>query len=324
MPDHPHFSQKLLDHDGAQSEAARERIALAKRRIQNTLDRERVAHQKTLEQKIAEQGPMGQRVDPHLIGLAIMDLTELNRLAIHHHASTTTTKWFANPATPAAEVQERLNTLAPLYKSVSGDGFGNQTGDALEVIVFKCLDRYHKANPRYSYLGQLLIDQPKNQQGRYEKLHPPKHIAGHSTTKEFDFIQVGYDAGPLGIECKNYREWFYPHHTLISELIIKSHQLNVVPVLIARRLHYTTKSNFLQPAGIIAHESYYQYYPADKADLAAQAKHKRSLGFTDVVATEEPHPRTTTFSKHLPSLVEPMANTGTTTRTRCCRMRSAK
>lgn len=253
---------------------------------------------------------MPQRVDPHLIGLAIMDLTETNRLAIHHHASTAGTHWYANPATTAAEVQERLNALAPLYKSVSGDGFGNQTGDALEVVVFKTLDRVSKAKPRFSYLGQFQLDKPKNASGRYQKTHPPKTFAGHSTEKEFDFIQVGYDEGALGIECKNYREWLYPHHATIKELIIKAHQLNVLPVLIARRLHYTTKTNLLAPAGIIAHESYYQYYPADKAELAAQAKHKRSLGFTDVLATEEPQPRTIRFFEELlPPLVAPMAET---------------
>jgi hypothetical protein len=65
-----------------------------------------------------------------------------------------------------------------------------------------------------------------------------------------------------------------------------------IPVLIARRLHYTTLSNFLEPAGIIAHETYFQYYPADKWKLAAQAKYKRSLGFTYITAVEIPHQRT--------------------------------
>jgi hypothetical protein len=79
------FSARLLSHQEAQSPAALERIAMAKIRIQRILDREVVAHQKTLEQKIAEQGPAEQRVDPHLIGLAIMDLTELRRLQIRSH-----------------------------------------------------------------------------------------------------------------------------------------------------------------------------------------------------------------------------------------------
>jgi hypothetical protein len=50
--------QALLEiYSDANSEKALDRIAIAKRRIQSVLDRELVAHQKTLEQKIAEQGP---------------------------------------------------------------------------------------------------------------------------------------------------------------------------------------------------------------------------------------------------------------------------
>ncbi|HEU0147588.1 MAG TPA: hypothetical protein VFR21_12005 [Bradyrhizobium sp.] len=64
----------------------------------------------------------------------------------------------------------------------------------------------------------------------------------------------------------------------------------------------------LEPAGIIAHETLLQYYPEDQAELAAEVKHARKLGFTDVTATEDPHPRTTRFfSEILPRIVEPMA-----------------
>jgi hypothetical protein len=85
MPDRATFSAELLAHPHAQSEAALDRITIAKKRIQSILDRETVAHQKTLEQKISEQGPTQQRVDPHLVGLAILDLLNLNRLREHNH-----------------------------------------------------------------------------------------------------------------------------------------------------------------------------------------------------------------------------------------------
>jgi hypothetical protein len=124
-----------------------------------------------------------------------------------------------------------------------------------------------------------------------------------------DFFQFGHDPGSLCIECKNYREWLYPDHSMIKELIIKASELGSIPVLVARRLHYTTRANLLQPGGIIAHESLYQYYPLDAAELAARVKDARSLGFTDVVATEDPHPRTIDFfNKHLPSIVDYMAD----------------
>jgi hypothetical protein len=77
--------------------------------------------------------------------------------------------------------------------------------------------------------------------------------------------------------------------------------------LVTRRLHYTTRTNLLEPAGIIAHETYFNYYPADKAELAERVKDKRSLGFTDVTATEEPHPRTIKcFEEMLPRITDEM------------------
>jgi hypothetical protein len=197
--------------------------------------------------------------------------------------------------------------LAPLYASVSGSGFGNLSGDALEVVVFKCLNKIYETNPRFPYQGQFLLNEPKVG-GRYRKIQPPKHVGSHSTGKEADFLQFGHNPGPLCIECKNYREWLYPHHQSVKDLIIKAAEMRTIPVLVARRIHYSTITNLLEPAGIIAHQSYFQYYPADQAALAVKAKDKRLLGFTDVLASEEPHARTSTFFEtNLPKIVEPMS-----------------
>jgi hypothetical protein len=311
----PNFSQKLLSSEEATNPGALERIALAKKRIASILDREIVSHQKTLEQKIAEQGPTPQRVDPHLIGLAVMDLQQLRRLRTHHHPATGDAGWYSNLLTPDAMIRQRLSELAPLYASVSGSGFGNLTGDALEIVVFKCLDAIFSANARFAYQGYFHLSGPKDANDRYKKTQPPRTIGANSTTKEADFLQFGHDAGPLCIECKNYREWIYPHHGIIKQLIVKADDLGAVPVLIARRIHYTTKTNLLEPAGIVAHESYFQYYPSDRAELAERVRDKRSLGFTDVMATEDPHPRTVKFfTSILPKILPQMASRWTSSR----------
>lgn len=308
MVDLTQFSAQIIGNPLCTTEEVLLRIALAKRRVQSVLDRELVAHQKTLEQKISDQGPRPQRVDPHLLGLAILDLSNLNRLTNHDHTASGTKSWYSNPGTSSENVAERLNKLGPLYAQISKGNFGNLIGDALEVVVFKCLNLIFSDNPRYSYQGYFHLDEPKNEHGRYKKTQPPKTIASQSTKKEADFLQFGHSAGPLCIECKNYREWIYPNHGIIRELIIKAHELGAIPVLIARRIHYTTITNLLTHAGIIAHETYYQYYPSEYEDLAAQVKHKKSLGFTDVTATEEPHPRTMKFfSGDLPNIVDTMA-----------------
>lgn len=303
----PEFSKELLALPEAANQAALRRIALAKQRVQSILDKQIVAHQKTLEQKIADQGPNNQRVDPHLVGLAIFDLLKQNRLVKHDPPGITSGAWYSNPGAPLDQIESRLETLTNLYESVSGHGFGNLTGDALELIVFKCLEEIRTKNPRYSYSGQFLLGEQKKD-GRYRKISPPKHLNGLIITTEADFFQFGHEAGVLCIECKNLREWVYPHHEAIKELIIKAAGIDAIPVLVARRIHYTAISNFLAPAGIIAHESYFQYYPADQAEIASKVRDKNLLGFTDVLAVEEPHARTRRFfSEHLPKITHHMA-----------------
>ena len=299
------FSQRLLKHAVAKNPAAMERITLGKTRIQSVLDREKVSNQKTLEQKISEQGPKGQHVDPHLVGLAAMDLIELKRLKISHHPTTGTIPWYSNILTPQEIIDARLAELAPLYNSVSTGNFSNLAGDALELIVFKCLEEIRLNNPRYSYQGAFHLDLPKDEHERYKKTQPPKHIGQFKIAKEADFLQYGHEAGPICIECKNYRNWLYPNEGYIRELIIKADGLNAIPLLVGRRFHYTAIANFLEPAGIAFHEAYFQYYPADKEDLAKKVSNKNSLGFTDVTASEIPHPRTMHFfQRMMPTLIE--------------------
>lgn len=301
------FSDWLLQHRIARHAAALERIALAKARILSVLDRETVAHEKTLEQKISDQGPTGQRVDPHLVSLAIDDMRELNRLAVHHHASTGDTPWYANVGRAEAEVQEKLATIAPLYELVSNT-LTNVVGDALEIVTYQSLKAAREAAPRYHFEGSFYLDRPKNQHSRFQPRKAPLELHGKATNKQPDFFQHGHDAGTLCIECKNYREWLYPQKQLIKRHIQRCHELDAIPVLVIRRIHYSTITNFLTPAGIIAHESLYQYFPSDHALTVEAAKHKRSLGFTDLMATEEPHARTLRFFvDHLPRIVTPMA-----------------
>jgi hypothetical protein len=250
------FSQKLLKRPEAKSQLALQRIYLAKKRVQSILDRETVSHQKTLEQKISSQGPTPQRVDPHLLGLAIMDLIETNRLKTYKHS--TVSNWHSNIGASEQEVMLRLNDLAPLYASVSKGGFGNLTGDALEVITFKCLNLAYQNNALFAFLGDFKLNEAKVD-GRFRKNQPPKFIGTAATLKEADFLQFGHSSGPLCIECKNYREWLYPGDRNIKQLIIKACELQAIPVLLARKIHYSTITNLLYPAGIIAHETYHQY-----------------------------------------------------------------
>jgi len=305
----PDFSPWLAQHPAAQHPDAKARIRIATARLPNVLEREVVACQKTLEQKISDQGPNHMRVDPHLLGLAIQELTAERRiLTKYKHSSTHRINWYANARTLTDDVHQKLDKVAPLYAQVAIGDFGNFLGDALEVIVFKTLRALNQSTPRYTFNGAFDLTGPRTKENRYRKIEPPQVISGHETKYRADFILYGFESGPLCIECKNYREWIYPHHEIISNLIVTAAEMRTTPLLIARRIHYTTITNFLKPAGILAHETYYQYYPAEYQDLAKQAKHKRSLGFSDIRATEEPEPRTLKFFQtDLPKVVDDAA-----------------
>ena len=133
-------------------------------------------------------------------------------------------------------------------------------------------------------------------------------MSGNRTSNPIDFILHGFEQGSLCIECKNLREWVYPHHGIIKELIQKALDLNATPLLVARRIHYTAIRNLLEPAGIIAHETYYQYYPKTEAELADHVRHKRALGYSDVRATEDLTTRTSKFWLDvLPRIADRMA-----------------
>lgn len=169
------FSQKLLHTRDAKNKGALQRIEIAKARVQKVLDRERVAHQKTLEQKISDQGPLPQRVDPHLLGLAIMDLTELGRLKTATHAATGSQKWYANKLTKPDEIEGRLEELAQLYARTLQSS--NSVGDALEIITEKSIIAAFEGERRYSYQGHFLLKKPKDKHNRIRKIQPPKPSA---------------------------------------------------------------------------------------------------------------------------------------------------
>lgn len=301
------FSKETLARPEAKNPAALERIALAKLRVQRVLDREIVSTIRTLEQKISDQGPTPQRVDPHLVTIALRDLEQTNRLRLLRH-ELTEPDWYSNPATKEKIYAPRLDELANLYAATTQRNMRNLIGDALEIITQKSLEIVESENRRFTFLGHFDFEKGKNKYGRYSKEEPTSRIRKNVTKKVPDFIQFGHDGGALCIECKNYREWIYPRSDAIVNLIIKSFEMDITPVLIARRIHYSTRTNLLEPAGIIAHESLHQYYPPEQSELVEKIKHKRMLGFTDIRASEEPENRTVKFFREdLPKLAPHMS-----------------
>ena len=292
----------------ARGPEALERVQIAMSRLPNVLETNSVANLRTLEQKISDQGPEDQRVDPHLLRLALLEVVSTRKQIKEIKPSDSHVSWYANAGHDKKTVSVKLATLIPIYEKVAHGGFPNLIGDALEIVVFRCLQAAVSADPRCSFLGSIDYNGRTDKHGRFKKIDPPLHFMHGTAHGPVDFIFTHPNIGPLLVECKNVREWLYPDDGKIKELLRKSCSTGAVPLIVSRRIHYTTVTNLLEPAGIIAHQSYYQYYPDDDASLIAEVQNKRGLGFSDVRSWKNPHARTGRFfNSLLPDFGEEMA-----------------
>jgi hypothetical protein len=179
-----------------------------------------------------------------------------------------------------------------------------RVGQALEIAVFRALSK-GVAEGHIHFIGDYPDLATHGDATLYKKVEPLS-IDGKSAPngKCLDFIAIT-DGTTAGIEVKNIREWIYPNRGEVTDLILKCLVMDAVPVLIARRVHFSTFSVF-NLCGVIFHQTYNQLYPASEGTLAADIKHKDLLGYHDVRVGNEPDSRLSAFiSQHLPRLVTP-------------------
>ncbi len=280
------------------------------RRIQSVLEREQVAAIRTLEMKISDGGPTPQRIEPHILGLAGIELVHRGFVKIHRHPDTATHNWYAPARLPQTAVNQKIAQLLPVYQETVAPGFTSTLGDPLEISVFKILRELREQDRRLTFFGSFDLSS-RTPSGRFSKTEPPVSIADATLNGPPDFILIHPATGePALIECKNLREWIYPSSGEMKEFIRKALTVNMTPIIIARRLPYITKVALCAPAGIIAHETYNQLYPdtAYGHQLASKVRLIRGLGYADVRPSEDPLPRTIEFFvKNLPTLLSTAA-----------------
>lgn len=276
------------------NEKVEARIDLGRKRLASVLTRHGVAHIRTLEQKIADAGPNDQRIEPQLIGEALSRMRKAGEV-VSFNDPASGTKWHHLTTMPADYVSQRLAAQRPIYQQVHGSEFVKRVGDALEVAVFRAIleAKYHH------WGGFVSIDGPDSV--RYKKIEPPTTYNLRTSASPVDFhALVGGEV--VAIEVKNTREWVHPDSDEIRKLLQKATDLDMVPVLIARRIPYVTMST-LEACGVLGHQTYNQRYPATDADLAAKASNKDLLGYHDIRLGNEPDARMRRFfSELLPQL----------------------
>jgi hypothetical protein len=275
-----------------------ERQLLGRRRLVNVLRQHGIATWRTLEQKISDAGPGGMRIDPHILTPARRGL-ERDGIIIRPPAAVGI--WFAMHDTPAATVTARLAAQLPVYRSLQRDRFKIRLGQTLEIAIYRAL-LAQSALP--DFLGSFLDLAEHDDRTPYAKEEPPRRLGARSIggDRGLDFLVRHPTAGWAGIEAKNIREWMYPDRSEIIELLSKSVALDVVPVLIARRIHFSTFAVFY-PCGVILHQTYNQLFPeADTALANNRAKHRENLGFHDIRSGNAPDARLTDFiARNLPA-----------------------
>jgi hypothetical protein len=239
--------------------------------------------------KISDAGPTPQRIDPHILtavrhALVLKgDILQINKTA---------TPWFHLANADPQLVQQRLEMLESLHRQTAHGSVPSLLGQTLEIAVFRALS----SQSLLHYLGHFHDLHAHDDSLQYSKEEPPTWLSGRRIPgkKKLDFLIHHPACGFGGVEVKNIRPWIYPGHPAIQEMLLKCGSLDVVPILIARRIHFST-FRVLNPCGVLLHETFNQLYPASCQALATQVRDKRLLGYHDVRVGNQPDARLLRF-----------------------------
>jgi len=242
---------------------------------------------RTLEQKISDAGPNNQRIDPHVLTPIRKEMEDEG--AIQRRDGHGNTWYFLGNTSPEI-VSKRLAEQADDFKLFTKNGVPQRIGQALEIATYRAL--VNTGIPEF--FGRFPNLNAPSPAGLYSKQEPPQYIGTKALEGDLDFLVRHPEAGYLGLECKNIREWLYPHRDEITETITKCLALDCVPVIVARRIPFVT-FKLMNACGIIVHQTYNQLMaPADYA-IAERVKHKDSLGYHDIRVGDQPDGRLTKF-----------------------------
>ena len=278
-----------------------DRLSLGRARLFRILRVLKVALRSTLEMKISDAGPYGQRIDPLPLGDARDSLIDDGLLKSFERRGT---HWFHLSETPQDEVDARLAILGPIQDQLSEQDFGMRKGQALEIAVFRSLNDQTKLD----WMGHYFDLNSHGDDQRYEKQEPPSAYSGKYIPgdQKLDFLVLDRAVGLAGIEVKNVREWLYPDRDEVKGMLFKCCCLDAVPVLIARRVPFVTHK-LLHLSGVITHETYNQRVPAADHELAAKARDRNLLGYHDIRLGNEPDARLNKFiHQNLPTVLPRM------------------
>jgi hypothetical protein len=261
----------------------------------NVLKRHGVATLRMLEQKISDAGPNPQRVDPHVLSHSRSQLQHEGRLLTR--TTTTGHQWHCLTDTDRAVVEQRYAYLLAIDERTKLRSFTLRMGQTAEIAVHRALQLVNTP-----FIGHFSDLDQHDDSTLYAKTDPDFVSGRRIQNGRLDYIIFNPEAGQMGVEIKNIREWIYPDRSIMIDLLRKCVQLDTVPVIIARRIHYSTFS-VMNACGVVIHQFYNQLYPTADAELADQVRQKLSLGYFDVKVGNNPDDRLVKFfANSLPAI----------------------
>jgi len=190
----------------------------------------------------------------------------------------------------------------PIHTALQEHGFKIRMGQALEIAAYRAFLQ----QPDFKTLGAFVDLEDHDDSTPYTKEEPPSVVSGRRSKGKLDFILGAVDGHFVGVELKNVREWLYPGRSEVTEFLRKCTDLDVLPVLIARRVPYVT-FRLLNTCGVIIHQTYNQLFPEADSELAKSASSKELLGYHDIRIGNQPDARMTKFVIiNLPKLIPVM------------------
>lgn len=260
-------------------------VAIAKKRIASILKTYRISYSKHLEIKISEAGPSHMRPEPFILNKALKQLEKDKAIQVlHSNPKIYGPMDFGRPGDT-----QRLKAFIDWWDFYQKQSqIEENCGLVLEYLVSKTVEQDSNflilgAGPRYNDQG-ILHKLPGSEMLTFGN----KQIYQGQTGAGLDLLMFDQEHSiPIGVECKNIREWIYPASPEVWRLIARACSIDCLPVLAARKISFITRAGIFYDMGILGFETHFQYFHNNVNSQTGykfkeRVIEKNRLGFADI------------------------------------------
>ena len=256
--------------------------------INRTLRNHKVASQRELEARVSDFVPRGTPwVFPH-------DLTALKESHDLVEISSDPVPFWTRRNMPRLYYEPVLQRKQSIHRDYLAISAQDTCGRVAEHVVSRSMQAAPNVATKPHQVGNVTQINGNTTDGSLDTY-------GYFTSGQGTISRA---AVPLGVEVKNVRHFIYPDSSAIWQTLRCAVQLNCVPILVARRVHFKTFL-FCRAIGMIVHETQKQYFAASLADDPRLHACHDELNFLDVLAWEEADPFIVDFfSNKIPKIID--------------------